>query len=645
MKRREKSLASSLRPAGELYSGLQHQRLMRGIGALQGHKKIEVDFWILSAGYGLVPASQKLAPYETTFAGMKKPELQSWANQLQVPRQFRDLVAQPYDLGVVLLGNDYLQACSLDDQIHLGGPTLFLTGKASAARMPRIRGARALVLSNAEAKRYRCGLVGLKGEIAARLLESIANNPDLAQQVADPGADVFHLCDDNGTTSASSPKAQPNPLVDKVIKLSKCWLEKPHRSKLRYFIPEWDDLVDPDFDFDTDTHSGGTGDWSNQVYAHQMYPTPNYDGILISKVVAEKSKKKKERINTLGVHRFLRVPRDFPVMGDCGAFGYIQDKNPPYTTPEIVDYYSRLNFDYGVSIDHLCVSGNRDEWGHRYQLTIENAADFIREHRSQNLHWTPIGAVQGWSPKTYAEAAAQMAKMGYEYLGLGGLVRSTTREINEIVYAVRQRVPEKVQIHVFGVARASAVPDFRELGVNSVDSAGALRQAWMRTAQSYLLDGEAYAAIRIPEAGKSFRAKHMEKSGLSGRQILELEHEALTAIRGFDAGTVSLDKCLAALLNYDRFVTSERADMEPLYRRVLKEQPWKKCGCAICQNAGVEVIIFRGNNRNRRRGFHNTYDFYRSFQKAVQHGRSDILDEMNLRQASLFDSEDEINAD
>jgi hypothetical protein len=28
-------------------------------------------------------------------------------------------------------------------------------------------------------------------------------------------------------------------------------------------------------------------------------------------------------------------------------------------------------------------------------------------------------------------------------------------------------------------------------------------------------------------------------------------------------------------------------------------------------------VIFRGNNRNRRRGFHNTYVFYRLMQRAL----------------------------
>ena len=187
--------------------------------------------------------------------------------------------------------------------------------------------------------------------------------------------------------------------------------------KLSYFIPEWDDLVDPDFDFEHDIHSGGSGDWSNEVYAHQMYPEPNYDGILISKVVAEKSKKKKERINRLGVHRFLRVPREFPIMGDCGAFGYINEKVPPYTTEEILDYYTRLDFDFGVSIDHLIVTATESEKKARYDLTIENAAEFLKKHRKAKLPWTPIGAVQGWDAKSYAAAAKKYVAMGYEYIG------------------------------------------------------------------------------------------------------------------------------------------------------------------------------------------------------------------------------------
>jgi hypothetical protein len=45
-------------------------------------------------------------------------------------------------------------------------------------------------------------------------------------------------------------------------------------------------------------------------------------------------------------------------------------------------------------------------------------------------------------------------------------------------------------------------------------------------------------------------------------------------------------------------------------RRTLEERPWERCRCPICHAIGVEVAVFRGNNRNRRRGFHNVHVFY-----------------------------------
>jgi hypothetical protein len=47
-----------------------------------------------------------------------------------------------------------------------------------------------------------------------------------------------------------------------------------------------------------------------------------------------------------------------------------------------------------------------------------------------------------------------------------------------------------------------------------------------------------------------------------------------------------------------------------LYRKTLQDKPWEKCDCPICSSTGIDTIIFRGNNRNRRRGFHNTKVFY-----------------------------------
>jgi hypothetical protein len=51
------------------------------------------------------------------------------------------------------------------------------------------------------------------------------------------------------------------------------------------------------------------------------------------------------------------------------------------------------------------------------------------------------------------------------------------------------------------------------------------------------------------------------------------------------------------------------------YQEILTARPWERCGCPICREHGIEVAIFRGNNRNRRRGFHNTRRFYDQFER------------------------------
>jgi hypothetical protein len=641
--RREKALSGLLGPAEELYTGQQHVRLMRGVrhfresAARNGN---QLDLLILSAGYGLVPGERTIAPYECTFEGMKSKELTAWAKKLGVPAAFRAAVREPYELALVLLGDSYLKACALSDDISFGGPTILFCGGQAAASLPKLPNARVVALTNKEAKQFGCALVGLKGELAARLLNRVGAEPELVRHLPDPAFDLatlFHAPTEGEPTPPLA-RYRPNASVNEVIAIPAQWWDKPHRDKVKYFIPDWDDQVDPDYDFATDTHSGGSSDWSNQVYAHQIFPEPNYDGILISKVIAEDSKRKKARINELGVHRFLRVPPEFPVMGDCGAFGYIQKENPPYTTAEILDYYTRLGFDAGVSIDHLIVAATVAQQKHRYDLTIQNAEDFLKEHRRRGLEWEPIGAVQGWDAESYAVAARRYVAMGYDHIALGGLVRSTTPDILRIAAQVRAVVPRTVKLHLFGVARLNGLRAFAKLGVTSVDSVSYLRQAWMRSTTSYVTEDDAFAALRIPEAGKSFRAKQMKKhKDLTEERVQQLEQEALRAVRCFAVGEATVNACLDSLLAYDRLVTADRVNMRPHYHKTLTARPWERCPCHVCRTWGVEVIIFRGNNRNRRRGFHNTAVFYKLFQHVLAGEDIAIREHGVPDERSLFD--------
>ncbi|ODR80176.1 queuine tRNA-ribosyltransferase tRNA-guanine transglycosylase [Haladaptatus sp. W1] len=73
----------------------------------------------------------------------------------------------------------------------------------------------------------------------------------------------------------------------------------------------------------------------------------------------------------------------------------------------------------------------------------------------------------------------------------------------------------------------------------------------------------------------------------------------------------AVDPIWAVVRDYAMWVGDD--DLLEEYHQTLEERPWEKCDCPICSEHGIEVCIFRGNDRNRRRGFHNTRRFYDEF--------------------------------
>ena len=165
--------AKALYPAEELYTGQQHLRLMKGVESVRERLGSEVvNLHILSAGYGLVDGEEMLAPYEATFGDMTKAEGRAWGKELGVFQALQAALAEPYDIALVLLGDDYLNACNIGPELQLNGPTFFLCGKGSAAKLPTLPGLVTVPVANPDAKTFSCGMVGLKGELVARLLQA-----------------------------------------------------------------------------------------------------------------------------------------------------------------------------------------------------------------------------------------------------------------------------------------------------------------------------------------------------------------------------------------------------------------------------------------------------------------------------------------
>jgi hypothetical protein len=648
LQKRSEELSAYQVPARQMYTGTQHLQVMEGVEKLRRSFGTQVvNVVIVSAGYGLILENEEIVPYEVTFQNMNNSEIDQWADTLEIHTQLESTISN-YDLVFFLLGANYLRSLALPFKSRSDQTFMFLAS-GSSQQFISVPDSKKFILplSNAEAKKYSYGLVGLKGFLFKQFALKVAHNPKLLQTVSHQPESLEKILDTQPIQlelSLSLPKVSPQQkqkskkskgrYSDGLIPIPNLPPAPNISLGMQYFIPEWDDRVDPNFNFKTDTLTPKRETYEDW-YAHQIYPQPNYDGILVSKVVVDKSRKKKNYVEEFGIHKALRYQGE--IFGDCGAFGYIKEEKPPYKTEEILDYYTGLGFNYGVSIDHLIVGdfakpGSRE---FRFGLTLDNALDFIEKCRERgDEKFTPIGAAQGWNPESYAEAVKELISMGYEYIALGGMARTPSQDIIDVLIKIQPYLKSTTRLHLFGVARLDAIPAFRHLGVTSFDSSGPLRSAWLDPDANYqTITGKTYAAVRIPPVGKNgLRIKQVVDAGISDlEELRKLEQNSLNAIRGYEEGRYSLEETLEVLLAYDYLlelprngkvspVAAERRQRQHaiMYRELLEDQPWKKCDCVICQELGVEVAIFRGNDRNRRRGFHNTYVFYKRFKALIQ---------------------------
>lgn len=640
LREREKQLWHLRLPAVEMYTGMQHLRLIEGVSLLRRQFNYEIiDLSILSAGYGLISENHPIVPYEVTFNTMNNREIKEWAGFLNIHNNLGKLV-KDYDLVFFLLGDKYLRALELPfEDMDESKKLIFLASNTSKKLIPPEKPYYFVQVGQEEASSFSYGLVGLKGYLfklfaqemsneGIYLLDRVYNNPELFL-----GLLHKYRKDDNSKKGEINlfPNLEPvndanENSGDKTKRKIDFFIPSGQYAKnygqpVLYFIPEWDDRVDPGYDFLTDTPGPNRSNpYLHDVYAHEIYDVPNYDGLLASKIKVEENKTKKSNIEKFGVHKFFRFPKDRPVMGDCGAFGYIDEYEPPYTTEEILNYYERTGFNLGVSIDHLIVgkyANDPDERIRRYRITQNNAIEFIKKYKEGNFTFIPSGVAQGWDPESYRNAVGSLIELGYEHISLGGLARTPTSQLVEILKSIAPIVPDYLQLHLFGVARLDAIGFFRKLGMTSFDSATHLRRAWLGSGNYYTSEGEKYAAIRVPPVeGHGVRVRKMIAEGRGTQdQFKILEERSLDALRKYDHGKIRLEDTLQAVLAYDELIGEGRDRHAELYRRVLEDQPWKKCDCKICREIGIEVIIFRGNNRNRRRGFHNTYVFYKQFKE------------------------------
>jgi hypothetical protein len=418
---------------------------------------------------------------------------------------------------------------------------------------------------------------------------------------------------------------------------------------MRFIFADSLDTIDPAYDFLADRNGTGRTIHRDDQYPHEFLDEAPYDGILVSRGIVgdarhpgKYSEAQLMRFRREGARRFLRYPESrFPgsmMMGDCGAFTYRNLPEPPYSADDTAEFYADGGFTHGCSPDHLIF--DFDEPGvertieevpadvrNRFEITLQNAAEFYHAGGRVGGGFIPMGVIQGWSTASMAQSARSLADMGYDYLAIGGTVPLKIDQIRRVLAAMRDALPSRVRLHLLGFGKIEELASLEEYGVTSFDTTSPLLRAFKDARKNYWArtpngDLSYYTAIRIPQATENNKLKQKALEGsLNQEDVRLLEDAALQGVRAYAARSASLDQGLDAVMDYwaalnwdEEASPSRRADAAAKQRKVyastLVDRPWERCSCRVCREAGVEALIFRTSNRNKRRGIHNLHVFH-----------------------------------
>lgn len=394
---------------------------------------------------------------------------------------------------------------------------------------------------------------------------------------------------------------------------------------MKFYFPDSQDQVSTTFNFEREEYSPFRVRQRDDSYAHEVLTDPPYDGMLVSKAIVDGNFKGTAkytpsmtlRLSRNGVREFFRLPETVETLGDCGAFAYVDEEVPPYTVAEVADFYEGCRFDAGVSLDHVVLGYDRtpglkaapEEWQNRRLISLRYADAFLDECHSRGTPFQPVGAAQGWNPESYADSVRQLRDMGYRRIALGGMVPLKTRDVLACLHAVSSVLKEVaapgVELHLLGVTRLDSMSAFSEMGVTSFDSTSPFRQAFMDDRDNYHTVEGHYTALRIPQVDANPTLKQRVLSGeLDQRRLVHAEEACLRAVRAAGTNAAATDDALETLSEYESLWCTRKSYMDR-YRTTLRDRPWATCPCSLCQELGVDIVIFRGTERNKRRGFHN----------------------------------------
>jgi len=169
-----------------------------------------------------------------------------------------------------------------------------------------------------------------------------------------------------------------------------------------------------------------------------FFNPPPVDGVLIS--ISTLSKRKLEAIERAGdARKFLRLPQELQLIGDCGAWQYRYKDEPPYTVEYVLEMYRRLGVDYGVTVDHIPFFGDPEK---RMRITMENAIKGYELWKPRfekgEYRFILMASVQGIEIGDRLKSFEKLYSIGFKHFAIGGLAKRNNEFIKKLITALSE---------------------------------------------------------------------------------------------------------------------------------------------------------------------------------------------------------------
>lgn len=309
-----------------------------------------------------------------------------------------------------------------------------------------------------------------------------------------------------------------------------------------YFLPWWSsDYIWQEWDTSSDMN---IEKWWTKKYLWELTPDL-VDGIVVSRMAVSRRQIKllRQKLRFSGM-----------ILGDSGAHSYRNHEYPPFTCEDVLEFYAQGDFNYGLTVDMVASPWVRSgglsecELQSRLSLTINNAERCLELYERYDYPFILLGVVQGWDVKSYRLCAEALLKLGFTYLAIAGQRKlSLIKDAINVVLDEAHKLHKNIDIHVLGTGNPKILEFYIQKGITSFDSSTWLRKAWLSKKNNYfIVDGKQYDSYRATRVG----------------------------LGEFD-------------------------------EKKLKWDTEINCPCQFCQSTGQQILLFRGHERNTRRGFHN----------------------------------------